>query len=103
MGSKAVVKSTLLSDYYVDGKDALNKAHSSQGGSSGLLRRTARSIADAGTYDTGSSAPTSSDDETDALTRFARKSGLMRYLRHPPRPSRRSGRKCVKRWPNSAL
>jgi N12 class adenine-specific DNA methylase len=77
MGRKAVDKPSLLSDYYVDGKDALTKAHASQGGSAGLLRRAARSIADAGTYDTGSSAPTSSDDETDALTRFARQSGLM--------------------------
>lgn len=77
MGSKRVDKPSLLSDYFLDGKDALTQAENSLGGSQGLLLRAAGDIADAATYDAGSSAPQSSDDETDALTRFARQHRLM--------------------------
>jgi hypothetical protein len=62
MGRKAVDKPSLLSDYYVDGKDALTKAQLTQGGPQRLLLRAAGSIEDAATYDAGSSAPQSSDD-----------------------------------------
>jgi hypothetical protein len=55
---------------------ALTKAQLSQGGPQRLLLRAAGNIADAATYDAGSSSPTSSDDETDALTFFARQSDM---------------------------
>jgi hypothetical protein len=38
--------------------------------------RAAGNIADTATYDVGSSAPQSSDDETNALTFFARQSDM---------------------------
>jgi hypothetical protein len=55
---------------------ALTKAHASQGGSYGLLRRASRSIADAALYQPGSSSPQSSDDEIDALTFFTWQSDM---------------------------
>lgn len=64
---KAVsIKKPLLIEFYLDSSDALEKAHDHLGGSQGLLRCAAQSVADARRGDDGAGSRESGDDEVRA-------------------------------------
>ena len=69
--------SNLLSiELYLNSPCALEKAHLHYGGSQGLLRCAAQSVADAGSGDDGAGSGKSGDDEIRALRQFASEAGL---------------------------
>ena len=63
-------------ELYLDNARALEEAHSRYGGSQGLLRCAAQSIANAGSGDDGAGSRESGDDEIRVLKQFASESGL---------------------------
>lgn len=63
-------------EIYIDNFHALEKAHLRFGGSQGLLRCAAQSVADSGGGDNGSGSRESGDDEIRSLKQFASESGL---------------------------
>jgi hypothetical protein len=63
-------------ELYLDSPGALEKAHERYGGSQGLLRCAAQSVADAGCGDDGTGSRESGDDEVRALKQFASEAGL---------------------------
>ncbi|MGV3661292.1 MAG: hypothetical protein ACO1TE_13980 [Prosthecobacter sp.] len=67
----------LLNQFYLNEHDALTKAHQTFGGPQGLLRSAAQAVTATGADDAGGRPTPPGDNETDALTRFARKAGLM--------------------------
>lgn len=71
-----LIKHLRAIELYRDNSCALNEAHLRYGGSQGLLRCAAQSIADAGRGDDGAGSRESGDDEIRALRQFASESGL---------------------------
>lgn len=63
-------------ELYLNSSCALEKAHLHYGGSQGLLRCAAQSVADAGCGNDGAGSRESGDDEVRALRQFASESGL---------------------------
>lgn len=63
-------------ELYIDSPHAREEAHLRYGGSQGLLRCAAQSVADAGCGDDGAGSRESGDDEIRALRQFASESGL---------------------------
>ena len=63
-------------ELYIDSPHALEKAHDRYGGSQGLLRCAAESVANAGRGDDAAGSRESGDDEVRALKQFASEAGL---------------------------
>lgn len=63
-------------ELYLHSPFALQEAHERYGGSQGILRCAAQSLADAGRSDNGAGASESGDHEVHALSRFVSESGL---------------------------
>jgi hypothetical protein len=71
-----MIKESWRIELYRDSSRALEKAHLRYGGSQGLLRCAAQSVADAGRGDDGAGSRESGDDEVRALRQFASEAGL---------------------------